>query len=187
MQVQLPKRDADTPLAVGFLTAVNAEDDGGVLGGYLVLNAAARPLEFHCTAPVRANRAQQILYGPTLKPYLYGEQIGQALLSKSRLKVELVVTDVEAMLSAQAPQSAPLVCVLPGGASANDGAGADDGGRLRCTQLSLGPLPAVLPRDVEPSEVRRRWAQFGDDFDLLEPFGRIHEAIAEAQKTHKAA
>lgn len=179
MQVQLPKRDADAPLAVGFLTAVDAEEDDGVLGGYLVLNAAARPLEFHCTAPVRANRAQQILYGPTLQPYLYGEQIGQALLSKSRLKVELVVTDIEAMLSARSPQSAPLVCVLPGGARA-------DGGR-QSAELSLGPLPAVLPREVDGSEARRRWEQFGDEFDLLEPFGRIREAIAEAQKTHKAA
>ena len=59
---------------VGFLT-VQSFADVGLIGGYLLLNPLGRPLEFHCTAPVRPNRAQEILYGPTLAPYLYGEQI----------------------------------------------------------------------------------------------------------------
>jgi hypothetical protein len=57
--------------ALGFLAVVEHELHG-LFGGYLLLNATGRPLEFHCTAPVRPNRAQQILYGPTLEPYLYG-------------------------------------------------------------------------------------------------------------------
>ena len=54
---------------LGFLTVVE-HAELGLLGGYLLLNAAGRPLEFHCTAPVKPNRAQEILYGPTLRPYL---------------------------------------------------------------------------------------------------------------------
>ena len=54
----------------------------GLFGGYLVLNLLGRPLEFHCTAPVRPNRAQEILYGPTLDPYLCGERIGQTLVGE---------------------------------------------------------------------------------------------------------
>ena len=74
-----------SPLAsLGFLTVVE-HAELGLLGGYLLLNAAGRPLEFHCTAPVKPNRAQEILYGPTLKPFLYGEQIGQTLLTRSKL------------------------------------------------------------------------------------------------------
>src|SRR5438067_12582257 len=83
---------------LGFLTVVeNAEL--GLLGGYLLLNAAGRPLEFHCTAPVKPNRTQEILYGPTLKPYLYGEQIGRTLLEKSKLKPIIVCTDSEPVLA----------------------------------------------------------------------------------------
>ncbi len=59
----------------------------------MLLNAAGRPLEFHCTAPVKPNRTQEILYGPMLKPYLYGEQIGQTLLAKSKLMPVVVCTD----------------------------------------------------------------------------------------------
>src|SRR4051812_23172961 len=58
-----------SPAALGFLTVVEDEQQG-LVGGYLLLNPLGRPVEFHCTAPVKPNRAQQILYGPTLRPYL---------------------------------------------------------------------------------------------------------------------
>ena len=57
------------PLPIGFLSVLDDEELGAI-GGYLVLSRNGRPLEFHCTSPVRANRAQQILYGPTLQPFL---------------------------------------------------------------------------------------------------------------------
>src|SRR3954468_22728208 len=78
--------------AFGFFTIVE-QPELGLLGGYLVLNAGGRPLEFHCTAPVRPNRAQEILYGPTLRPYLCGEQIGQALVGKAKSDLLLMFTD----------------------------------------------------------------------------------------------
>ena len=77
--------DAKSLPSIGFLT-IREYEELGLIGGYLVLNVNGRPLEFHCTAPVRPNRAQQILYGPTLEPFLFGEQIGQALVSKGRGK-----------------------------------------------------------------------------------------------------
>ncbi len=88
----MPKDDK-SPTALGFLTVIE-HPQHGLMGGYLVLNGAGRPLEFHCTAPVKPNRAQQILYGPTLEPFLYGEQIGQALVAKSQLEPLLICTDV---------------------------------------------------------------------------------------------
>jgi hypothetical protein len=96
---------------LGFLTIVeNAEL--GLIGGYLLLNAAGRPLEFHCTAPVKANRTQEILYGPTLKPYLYGEQIGQTLLAKSKLTPIVVCTDSDPVLSVREFTEIPVVLLL---------------------------------------------------------------------------
>ena len=83
--------------ALGFLTVLE-HDQQGLVGGYLLLNASGRPLEFHCTAPVKANRAQQILFGPTLAPYLYGEQIGQTLVAKGSIAPLAVCTDIEQVL-----------------------------------------------------------------------------------------
>src|SRR5262245_24885564 len=106
------------PLAsLGFLTVVE-HVELGLLGGYLLLNASGRPLEFHCTAPVKPNRAQEILYGPTLKPYLYGEQIGRTLLARSKLTPVLVCTDSEAMLAVRDHTHIPVALVAPGGVGA---------------------------------------------------------------------
>src|SRR5437870_9020717 len=101
---------------IGFLTIVE-NVELGLLGGYLLLNAAGRPLEFHCTAPLKPTRTQEILYGPTLKPYLYGEQIGRTLLTKSKATPILVCTDSEAVLAAREFAQIPLVFVADGAAN----------------------------------------------------------------------
>jgi hypothetical protein len=85
---------------IGFLTVVESEQ-WGFTGGLLILNVAGRPLEFHCTAPLKPNRAQVILYGPTLRPFLYGEQIGQTLLSKTKSETLFICTDVEPAMGDQ--------------------------------------------------------------------------------------
>ena len=65
------------------------------------MSPLGRPLEFHCTSPVRPSRAQEILYGPTLQPYLLGEQISGALLEAAKLTPWLILTDAAAMLVGQ--------------------------------------------------------------------------------------
>jgi len=169
-----------TPAAcLGFLTVVeNAEL--GLLGGYLLLNAAGRPLEFHCTAPVKANRTQEILFGPTLQPYLYGEQIGQTLLTRSKLTPLAVCTDSEPVLSARDFTHMPLLLVLAAGASA----------------LGTGQVSFSLARNhvttaphyaSDQAAIRDTWPAQADSLDLAEPFHRIREALEEAQKSARQA
>src|SRR3569623_1369678 len=88
------------------------DEQHGLFGGYLVLNSNGRPLEFHCTAPIKPNRAQEILYGPTLEPYLYGEQIGQTLIAKSQTQPTLVCTDLAPVLAVRQFVSPPVALVL---------------------------------------------------------------------------
>ncbi len=174
---------------LGFLT-IREHAEHGFLGGYLVLNAAARPLEFHCTAPVRPNRAQEILYGPTLRPYLYGEQIGRTLVEKAQSQPLLVCTDVAPALALC--QHVPLPVVLVG-----DAADADAGPPLRVdpahgstpphhlplTRFALGGNQVAMPaQQHDRDELLERWRQLPGDFDLHEPFARIHQAIEEAQR-----
>lgn len=98
--------------AVGFLTVVD-NPQHGLFGGYLILNLAGRPLEFHCTAPIKPNRAQQILYGPTLEAFLYGEQIGSTLLGHAKTSPLVVCTDREPVLSLRNLVDVPVALVLP--------------------------------------------------------------------------
>lgn len=155
---------------IGFLTVCDY-GEAGLCGGYLVLNAAGRPLEFHCTAPVKANRAQEILYGPTLRPFLYGEQIGRTLAERSKSSPQLVVTDAEPVLAARPLLSMPVVCLAPDG-SAHERPGFSLG-----EQIVL--IDAAYPHDREA--VRTAWQQF-EGLSLQEPFGRIREALEESRK-----
>jgi hypothetical protein len=161
--------------AIGFLT-LGEHAELGLFGGYLVLNVAGRPLEFHCTAPVKANRAQEILYGNTLKPYLYGEQIGQTLIKKAKATTAVVLTDVDHALGARPFVDLP-VAMVAGQASA-----------LAAPTLlpfKLGPhhLAVDVNYSADRSAIVDRLASQLDQLDLLEPFARIREALEEAQKS----
>ena len=61
--VPMSASDSKSLTGIGFLTVVELPQYG-LCGGLLVVNAAARPLEFHCTAPVKADRA-----GDPLRPH----------------------------------------------------------------------------------------------------------------------
>lgn len=69
----------------GFISVVDL-GDATWIGGYLLLNPLGRPVEFHCTEPVKANRAQQILYGETLPAFICSEQIGRALVEEQSVE-----------------------------------------------------------------------------------------------------
>jgi len=163
-------------LALGFLT-VTEHAELGLFGGYLVLNAAGRPLEFHCTSPVKPNRAQEILYGPTLRPYLYGEQIGQTLIAKAKNEVALICTDHAACLSAREFVERPLLVLLADSAEATE---ASLGNRF-----DLGRKRAAISAKHcgDEEHARAIYGHLHDGVDLLEPFARIREALEEAQKS----
>lgn len=193
--------------AIGFLTVATIPNHG-LVGGYLLLNAAARPIEFHCTAPVRANRAQEILYGPTLRPYLYGEQIGQTLLARSKTKPLLAVTDIEDVLAARQFTAQPVIFILPPTRGDDADADADreiadaqgthtvqrasSACRSGCTsqsvkdnlvEFSLGGQRVAVSESFQKDQqiAKQCWQASIGRMDLREPFQRIHDAIHETQ------
>ena len=175
--------------ALGFLTVVDHQQYG-LFGGYLLLNGVGRPLEFHCTAPIKPNRAQQILYGPTLDSFLYGEQIGRTLLGQGKIEPSLVCTDREQILAVREHVSLPVVLVLPGDSSTKDPDGesrtpnVDDSGGCGPATFRAGRnrLAMAEQSDGDRRQIVERLARLPESFDLAEPFGRIREAIAEAQQ-----
>jgi hypothetical protein len=186
--------DAKSKPALGFLTVIE-HPQYGLFGGYLVLNNAGRPLEFHCTAPIKPNRAQEILYGPTLESFLYGEQIGQTLINQASLPPLLICTDRAPALTAREHVSTPVVLVLP---PEDETVAAEPGGesgrvlRLdaahhggpRLVIFRLGRNRLALPEraDEDRRLITERLADLAESFDLAEPFQRIRDAIEEAQQ-----
>ncbi|HEX3872362.1 MAG TPA: hypothetical protein VHV77_18080 [Pirellulales bacterium] len=175
----------------GFYTVVrNQRQDW--FGGYLVLNASGRPLEFHCTAPVRTNRAQEILFGATLEPYLYGEQIGQTLVNKAETAAAVICTDVPAALAVRQHIDLPVALVMPEVDAASDNntpaegrsfrVDASHGGSLKCFSVKQHRLALAYGFERDEGQVTASLTALADRVLLNEPFARIREAIEEAQR-----
>ncbi len=174
---------------IGFLTVVEHEQHG-LFGGYLLLNLLGRPLEFHCTTPVKPNRAQQILYGHTLEPFLYGETIGQTLLSKASVEAAVVCTDLPAVMALRKVANIPLALVVAGQAETTEASPSkkyrvDAAGASRGFQdlfhIGRNALSVDVSHAGDSRLVQERMAGLDEQFDLQEPFARIREAIQEAQ------
>lgn len=169
---------------VGFLTVV--QENAGYLGGYLVTNGWGRPLEFRLSTAVQPNRVQQILYGSTLKPYIYADLIGKALIEKTAVVVQLLVTDCEPLLDLRLHVDWPVVWLAPG----------EDALALALEQAGAGvrqtPAGRLLchPKYINDATAITALLEQIDLADLAEPFSRIREALAEARKMgaiHRAA
>lgn len=180
-------------VTLGFLTVIE-HPQHGLFGGYLVLGHNGRPVEFHCTAPTKPNRAQEILYGPTLEPFLYGEQIGGTLLAKAESRPTTVYTDCEAALAVRELVSVPVALVLPENDAPSSTTGTDGRylrvdaahqSRPKLLTFQLGKNRLALPEqyDDDQSLITERLGSLAESFDLMEPFDRIREAIAEAQQS----
>jgi len=164
MQQVEPAGDGAT---FGFLTAVESPLHG-LFGGYLVVDGLGRPLEFHCTVPVKVSRAQQILYGPTLHGHLHGRQIGGALLAESRAEPLIVLTDHDGMLSVRPHTKLPVALVKPLTSEATGG-------------FAVG-TSHVMPHAGAEATIREQLELLATAVDLTEPFERIRAAIEEAQR-----
>jgi hypothetical protein len=161
--------DQENASAIGFVTVVE-HADFGLFGGYLLLNPIGRPLEFHCTAPVKPSRTQEILFGPTLAPYLEGELISAALLARAKTAPVVICTDRPSVLAVRSRTDLPVILSLSDGASAPRG----------LELLPLGEnLAAVFTQDR--ARVESACGTLLAGLDLCEPFSRIREALDEAR------
>ncbi len=160
---------------LGFLT-IATDSSQSRIGGLLLVNASGRPLEFHCTAAVKPNRAQEILYGPTLGEYLCGEQIGMALCDAIKQNPSMVLTDIPEVLALRPLVEFPLLLVVT-----------EKNKRQKfpseLVQSAYGESTVCVrkPYEKDFSAAEVIFDQLAVNLDLDEPFGRIDEAISEAQ------
>jgi hypothetical protein len=178
--------ESSPPPYLGFLTV--RHEAGGYVGGYLVTNQWGRPLEFRLSSPVQPNRVQQILYAETLPEFVCGEVIGKTLVEKTATPIRIVLTDTIHVLSLRRCVEAPVIWVAPLGDPRAEEMAASGFG-VRPADRGRGPL-IVHPEFPEDSARCRDLIERLNALDLLEPFVRIREAVAEARKmgvTHRAA
>jgi hypothetical protein len=136
------------------------------------------------TTAVQPNRVQAALYGPTLTEYLLADLIGKTLVEKTGTKPELIVTDVPAALPLRSRVEMPVIAVRADGVPVPTDATAFASAR--------SSLPLLLSTRFERDRraILELLERVDQAVDLVEPFARVREAIAEARKmgvTNRAA
>jgi len=187
MKVSMQENKPKITISVGFIT-VRHHPIHGFFGGYLIVNNLARPLEFHCTLPVQPTRAQQILYGATLNEFVCGEQIARALVTKAKCVPAVLFADTQAVLTLRHMHPLPVGVI-----------------EFREDRAAPLPRPLISREDFHRFKVFGHnvttLSEYAEDatafdalfdgskptLDLLEPFGRIEEALLEAHPATKAA
>jgi hypothetical protein len=197
-QLLMPNESAKPEATFGYLSMLEFVDHG-YFGGYLIVSVLGRPLEFHCTAPVRPSHAQRILYGPTLEPYLLGEQIAGSLLDVAKLTPSLILSNREATLHARPRAGAPMAWLIekqeqseslshPDCSNKRDASSAfcrseiDAISARRTFHAGVHELQLPLGYESEQDIVCRLLLELSQQVEIAEPFGRIEEAIREAQR-----
>lgn len=176
----MARQQSDAASAIGFLR-VQQLDDGSYVGGILVANQMGRPLEFQCTTPVKPNRTQVILYGPTLEPFVYSELIGKTLVARLDNKPQLIVVDQPPLLELRPLISATVAQLFDPQA---EGSSLLDETRLQLGQHHL-KFHADCPHDRD--DAAERLATLPSDADLSEPLERVCEALRETLRSSAVA
>lgn len=184
MDVQKQQND----WALGFLS-VRHHPSCGYFGGYLVVNALARPLEFHCTLPLLPTRSQQILYGATLEEFVCGEQIGRALVQRAKCKPRCILCDSATSLSLRHVERIPVAAIQMESTASSGGLRRPTSERSDCVAIRVEACHLSLLRDYESDSEHFREVLEGiaEKFDVHEPFSRIEEALMEANPIARAA
>jgi hypothetical protein len=186
------------PLHLGFLTAIEVPECG-FIGGLLVTNRFGRPLEFQCTAPVKPNRTQSILYGSTLVPFVVGELIGRTLVDKLTITPHLILTDYPEMLEVRGHVSIPVVCldteniVISSPQDSATDANQPQPAESECTARVPGGmtfgrqfLRFHADHSGDGTVVHEHARRIPPDADLREPLERVREALKETVHTGAA-
>ena len=169
----MPKGDGH--LRLGFLAAVEAQDRTFV-GGLLVTDRHGRPFEFQCTTPVKPNRTQEMLYGPTLVPFILADLLGKALLDRVGVKPSIVFAERFELLGLRPLIQLPVVCLEPVPKTA-------------CPSTQIGLHTWYLsPDHTDDTESIRKLIEktISGDADLKEPLERVSEALRDTMTTVSA-
>lgn len=168
--------------SIGFYRGVETPDSS-FHGGLLVLNENARPLEFHCSAPIRPARAQRVLYGTTLKDHLLGDQIPSALVQKSKEKPGILIVNDLGLIKIRSQISIPLVCIQP--RPENSLSIESDSVTIAGTQfVSAGEHHFAIDSNFPDDQIQGMGAieLLSRTVDLDEPFERLELAMNEMTK-----
>lgn len=166
---------------LGYLASLKINEN--YIGGVMVTDEAAIPLEFKYTEPLQPTRIQRILFGKSMERYINEEVIRRNLLKEiNSLPLVYFVSD-SALLGDVAPGKVPIILLqsttLPGLARPGELQ------RVKEKEVLLQPGTSANPLRLTfftpETDVQERVLNFlrgiSGRIDLSEPFQRVEAAL----------
>lgn len=166
---------------IGYFMNLRIEEQ--YIGGIMITDASAIPLEFKYTEPIKPTRIHQIIYGKVLPKYISDEVIRKNLLKEIKNVPAFYFVGEPDMVGEDTAAKVPLVAVqktsLPGLNAIGDVQRVRDKEILVQSGTSTNPLRLVF-YTAEPDvqeKVLNAVRSFIDKLDVLEPFNRVENAL----------
>lgn len=172
-----------TKTTVGYVLSLSMAESV-FMGGAMVTDAHALPIEFRYTEPVRATKLQRVLYGDVLEKYIQCDVIAGNLVHRLEQKPDLLVVADASLLPAIDPSKFKVVMLAATRTNPLKEYGAqqdisdsefllqltDSGGPIRVRMASTGDA-------ARRAEIARILCECGKTMDLLEPLSRVETAV----------
>lgn len=151
------------------------------LGGILIVDKKGIPVEFKYVEPIRPSKLQTLLYGNTMDRYIRVESVGAPLVDAVERKPAILFIREEPFLE-ESKWSFPIISI-----SRYKGEVLSNLGDFK--ELEMGEyivkIDANLPLRIKLDKKYRERLQelipllieIGQNFDIMEPFTRLEEAI----------
>jgi hypothetical protein len=143
--------------------------DGSIRGGILTTDIETRPYEFRVTSPIKPTQVQQILYGASLKDYVYGELICAPLVKATKEKLSMVLAKEPSIVVMRPLVSVPVILVRSDGKQKGNGPRSVNFSVHKSFQSELSFAQTVLTPVMQ-------------SHDLIEPFERLKLALDEVNR-----
>ena len=143
--------------------------DGSIRGGILTTDIQTRPYEFRITSPIKPTQMQQILYGTSLKDYIYGELICAPLVKATKEKLSVVLAREPYILAMRPLVTVPVILVRQDGKNVDERIKPVSFSSHKNFQNELSFAQTILTPILQT-------------LDLIEPFDRLKLALNEAHR-----
>jgi len=143
--------------------------DGSIRGGIMTTDIETRPYEFRVTSPINPTQVQKILYGTSLKDYVYGELICAPLVKATKEKLSVVLTKDPHILAMRPLVSVPIILIQDDYKQAGEG---------------IKPVSFSAHKNFksELSYAQSILVPIAQNHDLIEPFERLILALKEINR-----
>jgi hypothetical protein len=166
---------------IGYFSSMKNEEQ--YIGGIMITDQQALPVEFKYTEPIKPTQIHKIIYGKVLEKYIGEEVIKKRLFKEIKNTPSVfLVTELD-LLGEDSVNHVPMVAVqnttLPGLSAAGDFQ------RVKDKEIIIQPLTSKNPLKLtfysaEPDvqeKVMNTLRTFIDKIDVSEPFARVETAL----------